>query len=296
MSRIGIGVGALVISLTALVAGCAESEDTNAALPAAGTSALTRIVPEAAGANCPAGGQAIRFGVDRNGSGLLDDDEVTGVSYVCNGTSSSMSTDLVPILPGDPRCPDGGMALTVVAEPGAPPKEIAACNGSPGGRTGAQGPEGQRGPQGAPGQPGAVGTPGAQGPQGAQGAQGPQGVPGAQGPQGVQGPAGPAAPEPRFGQFLGSQIVKGVVATCTTTAAAATTVECRGLKLNGLDVRLHPTDANVICQAITGKGYDTASGLGVVAAPYVAWNATATSWELVTSGNVSPMQNLTCKR
>jgi len=42
------------------------------------------VTPEAAGTNCPNGGQRIAVGVDANGNGALDDGEAA-VSYVCNG-------------------------------------------------------------------------------------------------------------------------------------------------------------------------------------------------------------------
>jgi hypothetical protein len=88
------------------------------------------------------------------------------------------------------------------------------------------------------------------------------------------------------------QVVKSGVVSCTTTNVGAATVECRGMKLNGLDVFLGPTEANMICNTVTGKGYNTANGLGVVPAPY--FKVTAANWDLVPTGNASPMQNLTC--
>ena len=59
-------------------------------------------------------------------------------------------------------------------------------------------------------------------------------------------------------------------------------------------MRLGPTEANAVCNAVTGKGYSTANGTATVAAPYFTW--TGTTWALSTSGSVSPMQNLTCNR
>jgi len=44
---------------------------------------LTRVDFEPMGPNCSGGGSAVRFGPDTNGSGALDDAEVTGVRYVC---------------------------------------------------------------------------------------------------------------------------------------------------------------------------------------------------------------------
>jgi hypothetical protein len=52
--------------------------------------ARVAIVPEPAGANCPAGGSAVRVGVDSNQNGGLDESEVTGTTYVCNGAPYSV--------------------------------------------------------------------------------------------------------------------------------------------------------------------------------------------------------------
>jgi hypothetical protein len=65
------------------------------------------------------------------------------------------------------------------------------------------------------------------------------------------------------------------------------------MKVNGLDVRLAPTEANVICGAITGKGYSNAGGGGVSANPYMGWDGTR--WTVI-AGTVAPMQNVTCNR
>jgi len=242
MKRFTIGLATLLGACA--LAACGDSE------PAAEAPAtLNRVVAEQPGKNCEAGGQAIQLGVDANGSGVLDDDEVKGTSYVCNGVATRAEVEVATIPVGDPRCPNGGTSMKVAGS-----KEVVACNG-------------------------------------AVGAQGAQGVAGAQGDAGAQGSA---APEPVLGQFLASQVVKGAVLTCATNTSAATTVACQGLKVNGLDVRLAPGEANAICSAITGKGYETASGLGLITAPFMTW--TSGAWTIQPTGSTSPMQNLTCKR
>ncbi|MEN9785911.1 MAG: hypothetical protein RLZZ299_1175 [Pseudomonadota bacterium] len=50
-----------------------------------GASALVRTQAEPAGANCAEGGVRLDVGMDRDGDGMLDADEVTSTSYVCNG-------------------------------------------------------------------------------------------------------------------------------------------------------------------------------------------------------------------
>jgi hypothetical protein len=91
--------------------------------------ALVRIDPEPAGANCPAGGSAVKTGTDTNGDGTLEDDEVTDTAYVCNGASgpsgpsgspgpsgvsgSSGATALVRVEdePAGANCPYGGKRI-----------------------------------------------------------------------------------------------------------------------------------------------------------------------------------------
>jgi hypothetical protein len=91
-----------------------------AAVPACKSGAansLIRTDPIAAGSQCPAGGVAVRTGVDRNGDGVLEDDEVASTSYVCNGGSGGATTTapatLVRVVaePAGSHCRDGGSAV-----------------------------------------------------------------------------------------------------------------------------------------------------------------------------------------
>jgi hypothetical protein len=242
----------LAATAVALV-GCADADEAPIGTAA---NALTHAAPELPGANCPAGGQALQFGVDANRNGQLDANEVQSTSFVCNGTSSSAPV-LRAIPVGDSHCPYGGTALAVSGS-----DEVTVCNGTPG----------------------ADGKTGARGEQGVQGEQGPQGDAGAQ---------GPGTPDPMLGQFLPSQTVKGAVVTCASNSTAATTVTCTGLKVDGVPTRLAPNEANVICTVVTGKGYNTANGMGVTSGPYLLWNGSG--WALSTA-STSPMDNLTCNR
>lgn len=226
MMRVGFGPGWFVV--LGMVA-CAGSDG------AAGANGLSRVVVEPPGAHCPAGGQAIEIGLDANGSGQLDAEEVSGTSYVCNGTS--VTTEVLAIAPGDPRCTHGGSAMRVNGG-----VEMVACNGAPG----------------------------------------------------PQGDAGLPPPEPVLGQFATSQVVRGAVVTCASVATTASSVSCTGLEINGMDLRLSSTDVNAVCRGITGKGYSTANGLGTVTSPYVV--ADGTSWAIVTTGAVSPAQNVSCAK
>src|SRR4051794_37762815 len=100
MKRMGVASALLLFSAIGVLVGCRGSDG------AEGASALSRVVAEPEGNNCPASGQAFQFGVDQDSSGVLDADEVKGTSYVCNGTSASVAAS--PIAVGDARCPSGG--------------------------------------------------------------------------------------------------------------------------------------------------------------------------------------------
>lgn len=58
-----------------------------------GANALVSVTAEAAGTNCPNGGQKIESGVDTNKDGKLDAAEVTATKYVCNGANGTNGAD-----------------------------------------------------------------------------------------------------------------------------------------------------------------------------------------------------------
>jgi hypothetical protein len=84
---------------------------------APGAQALARLDPEAAAANCGAGGTAVRSGVDSNGNGTLDTAEVASTSYICNGTTVSAEVSGKQSLvkstpePAGASCTNGGTAV-----------------------------------------------------------------------------------------------------------------------------------------------------------------------------------------
>jgi hypothetical protein len=100
---------------------------------AAGFSALTKMVVEAAGANCPSGGTRIDAGQDVNANNILDTDELSSSSFVCNGVPGATG-------PTGPAGPSGAQGNT-----------------GPQGPTGSQGDPGPQGPAGAQGSAGATG-------------------------------------------------------------------------------------------------------------------------------------------
>jgi hypothetical protein len=80
--------------------------------------ALIRAADEAAGANCPNGGQRVDAGVDVNRNGVLDEAEVSTSTFICHGADgadgSPGATALVSWVAesaGD-HCPDGGYQVS----------------------------------------------------------------------------------------------------------------------------------------------------------------------------------------
>jgi len=97
----------LLFSLTAVWCSCRGGN---------GSSSLVETdILETGDEHCPDGGVVISTGLDGNGNGILDDNEVTGFSYVCNGRDGEDGeTPLVvnELLPGgDENCPHGGVAV-----------------------------------------------------------------------------------------------------------------------------------------------------------------------------------------
>jgi hypothetical protein len=95
----------ILAASAAALAGCS---------PAAHTSLLS-VDAMPPGAQCPAGGARVRSGIDLNGDGRLEDNEVTSTSYICNGASASGGSQatLVRVVPepAGSNCPDGGSAV-----------------------------------------------------------------------------------------------------------------------------------------------------------------------------------------
>ena len=99
-----------VLALLMLV-GCGDGSKG----PPAQDLALYRIDAVAAGAECADGGNVVRYGVDHNHNGVLDDDETTETRYLCNPATSKPSELLqrTDPLPASATCPSGGTTVSV---------------------------------------------------------------------------------------------------------------------------------------------------------------------------------------
>jgi OmcA/MtrC family decaheme c-type cytochrome len=75
-----------------------------------GAPALMTTTDEPAGANCPNGGTKVDVGLDANRDGVLDEDEITSTSYICNGTGSS-SLVATSVEPAGTNCEYGGVKI-----------------------------------------------------------------------------------------------------------------------------------------------------------------------------------------
>jgi hypothetical protein len=80
--------------------------------PAGSPGSLLRITAEPAGTNCAAGGQRIQAGPDTNGSGVLDNAEVTSTAYVCNGSAAPKVWGAA--LPVENNAGDAGFARVAI--------------------------------------------------------------------------------------------------------------------------------------------------------------------------------------
>jgi hypothetical protein len=69
--------------------------------------ARIRIVPEAPGAHCERGGQAVQTGLDLDDDGQLDDNEVTSTEYACAAQPADVLVRTQAVPPGA-KCVNGG--------------------------------------------------------------------------------------------------------------------------------------------------------------------------------------------
>lgn len=88
-----------------------------------GAKSLVRTTVEDVGSNCPVGGLRIDSGVDTNGNGTLENDEVTSTAYACAPggtkivfiTSTNMTGSFGGLAGGDAICQERGDSVPVYA-------------------------------------------------------------------------------------------------------------------------------------------------------------------------------------
>jgi hypothetical protein len=79
-----------------------------------GKAYVVKMVPEAAGTNCPAGGTAVLGGIDVNADGQLQSTELTATQYVCQTSASLTGANALIRLDAEPvggNCSQGGTAV-----------------------------------------------------------------------------------------------------------------------------------------------------------------------------------------
>lgn len=62
-----------------------------------GTSSLINVVTEPSGDFCEYGGISIESGLDQNNNGVLEEDEIKSINYVCNGADGQSSGEISAI-------------------------------------------------------------------------------------------------------------------------------------------------------------------------------------------------------
>ncbi len=79
-----------------------------------GASSLISLATEPAGDNCEKGGFKITVGIDTNGNGTLDADEITGTAYACNGDTGDSGLSFLINTSEEPagdNCQFGGFKI-----------------------------------------------------------------------------------------------------------------------------------------------------------------------------------------
>jgi hypothetical protein len=101
-----------IVGLVVVLVGCDGMEaamEMPPTSPPTSPPALVRRDPVPAGGTCKYGGAALHTGVDKNRNGVLDDEEITATTYVCDPSTT-------PLIRRDPiaaglDCPAGGVAI-----------------------------------------------------------------------------------------------------------------------------------------------------------------------------------------
>lgn len=83
---------------------------------AAGASSLVTITDEPAGANCAEGGRRVDVGLDDDGDGVLDAEEIDDTTYVCDGGAGPRTLVTTTAEPAGANCANGGQRIDIGAD------------------------------------------------------------------------------------------------------------------------------------------------------------------------------------
>lgn len=75
---------------------------------------LVETRAEAAGENCPSGGQQFTAGLDANHNGVLDASEINSSVYICDGALGGAGVRVLTAVVPEPaaaNCPSGGVRI-----------------------------------------------------------------------------------------------------------------------------------------------------------------------------------------
>lgn len=76
-----------------------------------GNTGITKINSETPGTNCENGGLKIEYGLDTNNDGILNANEITYETYVCNGIDGNLSLVKITDEPDGANCENGGIKI-----------------------------------------------------------------------------------------------------------------------------------------------------------------------------------------
>ena len=79
------------VLLVSLIFTSACAEETVYALEQGQQSSVARVIGDASVTECPNGGVVLGYGVDENGDGELETDEIDGTTIICNGSMVTMA-------------------------------------------------------------------------------------------------------------------------------------------------------------------------------------------------------------
>jgi hypothetical protein len=78
-----------------------------------GKNSLINVKSEPSGINCSKGGLKIETGLDNNGNGILDSNEISQTKFICNGDNGISSLTTITSEPSGINCKAGGFKIQI---------------------------------------------------------------------------------------------------------------------------------------------------------------------------------------